>query len=375
MQEDVARQTVQLAIRSGKVSGQLLWKALKAYIAHHNKKKAAKEVAKNTPIKGKQSVKQLVGQGQGVSSMDIGDSGVRDFKRIANKYGVDFAITKDKSIDPPKYTVFFKAKDADAITAVLKEYAAKVMEMRGLAKFIDYTSVMIENYKKAATTKVAEVKNEIVELIDRVVKRHNFLKLPLVSGVFLAKVSNRDMLQDPNNMLSFLEKNDIKSFDELHSFSSGHLSEYNKLAAKFSGYGNQIKTLMTKIEAYERFKPFLDVFRKGESLKGLTKWKYDRENREMLEAYPEQLKAFRKVVPKGEKIDPKKWNDEMAALFDKREDMEGLLQKEVWDLACVEVIDFNKKNEERERSNEVHDKARSKDRERTPSRKSHQVER
>lgn len=61
------------------------------------------------------------------------------------------------------------------------DYNRKVMEMRGLAKFIDYTSVMIENYKKAAVTKVAEVKNEIVELIDRVVKRHNFLKLPLVS--------------------------------------------------------------------------------------------------------------------------------------------------------------------------------------------------
>ena len=89
------------------------------------KNKIAKEVKKNTPKKGKQSVKQLVGQGQGVSAMDIGDSGIRDFKRIANKYGVDFAITKDKTVDPPKYTVFFKAKDADAITAVLKEYAAK----------------------------------------------------------------------------------------------------------------------------------------------------------------------------------------------------------------------------------------------------------
>ena len=82
---------------------------------------------------------------------------------------------------------------------------------------VDYTSVMIENYKKAAVTKVAEVKNEIVELIDRVVKRHNFLKLPLVSGVFLAKVSNRQMLQDPNNMISFLEKNDMKA-----SYYSGH---------------------------------------------------------------------------------------------------------------------------------------------------------
>ena len=30
------------------------------------------------------------------------------------------------------------------------DYNRKVMELRGLAKFIDYTSVMIENYKKVA---------------------------------------------------------------------------------------------------------------------------------------------------------------------------------------------------------------------------------
>ena len=57
--------------------------------------------------------------------MDIGDSGIKDFKKIANKYGVDFAIVKDKEADPPKFTVFFKAKDADAITQILKEYAVK----------------------------------------------------------------------------------------------------------------------------------------------------------------------------------------------------------------------------------------------------------
>ena len=186
-----------------------------------------------------------------------------------------------------------------------------------------------------------------------------------MSGVFLAKVSNRQMLQDPNNMISFLEKNDIKSFDELHSFSDGHLAEYNKLAAKYSGYGNQIKSLLAKIEAYDRIKPFLDVVRKSESPKGLAKWRFDRENRSMLDEYPARLKEFRKVVPKGEKIDPQKW----------QKDMEGLLQKEVGDLACVEVIDFNKKNEEREHSNEVHAKERSMERERNPSRKSHQAER
>ena len=66
--------------------------------------------------------------------MEIGDSGIRDFKKIANKYGVDFAIVKDKDVDPPKYTVFFKARDADAITQVLKEYAAKQTKRKKAAE-------------------------------------------------------------------------------------------------------------------------------------------------------------------------------------------------------------------------------------------------
>ena len=63
-----------------------------------------------------------------ISSMPIGDDGIKDFKKICNKYGVDFAIVKDKTTDPPQYTCFFKAKDADAITQVLKEYSAKQMK-------------------------------------------------------------------------------------------------------------------------------------------------------------------------------------------------------------------------------------------------------
>ena len=125
MEEEVSKKTVNLAWQTTKLSVRGIYKYVKAYLEQLEKDKVKRKAAKNTPIKGKQTVKQLVGQGQGVSSMEIGDSGIRDFKRIANKYGVDFAITKDKTVDPPKYTVFFKAKDADAITAVLKEYAAK----------------------------------------------------------------------------------------------------------------------------------------------------------------------------------------------------------------------------------------------------------
>ncbi len=124
MQEEVENKTVHLAIRSGTVTVKTILKGLHAWYRHHQRKKdVAKMSGEN--VKGKQSVKKLISQGQGVSSMDIGDSGIKDFKKIANKYGVDFAIVKDKAADPPVYTVFFKANDADAIKQILKEYAVK----------------------------------------------------------------------------------------------------------------------------------------------------------------------------------------------------------------------------------------------------------
>ena len=76
---------------------------------------------------GRQTVKKLIGQNQGVSSIDIANTGIRDFDRIAKKYGVDYAIKKDRSVSPPKYLVFFKARDADALTAAFNEYSAKQM--------------------------------------------------------------------------------------------------------------------------------------------------------------------------------------------------------------------------------------------------------
>jgi len=36
---------------------------------------------------------------------------------VARKYSIDYSLKKDKSVDPPKYLVFFRAKDVDVMTA------------------------------------------------------------------------------------------------------------------------------------------------------------------------------------------------------------------------------------------------------------------
>ena len=74
---------------------------------------------------GRQTVKQLIGQNQGVSNIEITDPSIKEFEKIARKYGVDYAVKKDRSSSPPKYLIFFKGRDADALTAAFTEYTYK----------------------------------------------------------------------------------------------------------------------------------------------------------------------------------------------------------------------------------------------------------
>ena len=83
MQEEVEQKTVNLAVQTTKVSARELYRALRKFIQEQTNKTVVKNRSKDETTHGKQSVKELVGQGQGVSSMDIGDSGVRDFQKKA----------------------------------------------------------------------------------------------------------------------------------------------------------------------------------------------------------------------------------------------------------------------------------------------------
>ena len=114
MQEEVTQKTIALVIKTAKLDANVLKAAMKMYLNHH-KQKAQK-------THGKTSVKKLVGEGVGASSIEITDGNIKSFERVAKKYNVDFAITKDKATKPPKYMVLFKGRDADVIAQAFKEF-------------------------------------------------------------------------------------------------------------------------------------------------------------------------------------------------------------------------------------------------------------
>ena len=126
MQEEVENRTVAITTSAVKFTGRLFKAAICKYLEHRKISKANK--ARSSPVipHGKQTVKQLIGQNQGVSTVESNDSDIKAFDRIARKYGVDYAVRKVRTPDKPKYVIFFKARDSDALKQALTEYADKV---------------------------------------------------------------------------------------------------------------------------------------------------------------------------------------------------------------------------------------------------------
>ena len=65
-----------------------------------------------------------MGHGTSTSSIPL-DGDTRLFDRIARKYGVDYAF---HNVEPGKYLLFFKAGQADAITAAFSDFSKQMMK-------------------------------------------------------------------------------------------------------------------------------------------------------------------------------------------------------------------------------------------------------
>ena len=114
MQEEVTRKTIALAIKAAKLDGKMLQAALRKLLQLYRK-------ARDTPHHGKQTLKQLMRHGTGVSNIEITDANIKAFESTAKKYGIDFALKKADD----RYLVFFKGRDADVLTAAFREFSKK----------------------------------------------------------------------------------------------------------------------------------------------------------------------------------------------------------------------------------------------------------
>ena len=101
MQEDIENKSVTLIINSSKLTGRTLATAFTKLLRYsRNKLKEHREEQQDVKPQGKQTIKELIAQNQGVEKTELADrEEVRTFDRIAKQYSVDYAI---KKAFPPK---------------------------------------------------------------------------------------------------------------------------------------------------------------------------------------------------------------------------------------------------------------------------------
>ena len=110
--------SIKTAKLTGKVLAAALGKVVRALQKHHRKAL--------TP-QGRQSVKKLMNHYGGKNAMQYVGA-PKDFDRIAKEFHVDYAFHK---VSPGHYLLFFKANQADAITAAFQKYSTKVPSILG----------------------------------------------------------------------------------------------------------------------------------------------------------------------------------------------------------------------------------------------------
>lgn len=148
MQEQINEKTVAISVKTAKLTAEVLQKAIRKLL--DAKKHKAPKI-----YKGRQTLKHLMKQNTGVSSMEITDANIKAFEPIAKKYGLDYSLKKFKGEEPPRYLVFFKGRDVDVMTEAFKEFAAKQLNRekkpsirKMLANFRDKAKQMNQSRQK-----------------------------------------------------------------------------------------------------------------------------------------------------------------------------------------------------------------------------------
>lgn len=219
-----------------------------------------------------------------------------------------------------------------------------------------------DNYLSAKTAlddilaKPAEVvwktKTEITELLDRVQIKMGRLALPVASGKYLAKIPNRERVQNIENAQSFLERKQIETFEQLQQFRSEKGADFDGKETVFLSKWQRIEQLKELAKAYAEYEPYKKIHDESKLLSGLKKIKYDKEHEKDLVQYDMTRAELKSLLSEGEKITPKAWRAEKEMLEKEMPELRNERARMCHDLAVSEVISYNKTNLERLEQNE-----------------------
>ena len=201
-----------------------------------------------------------------------------------------------------------------------------------------------------------------MEMIERVQEKMRRLALPIVSAKYLAKISNRDKVQDIDGAKNFLERNAITTFEQLEKYIADKGKEFDSHEQIFMPKWRRLVQLKALVKAYSDYEPYKAVHDMSRSLRGLKKLKYDKEHEHELAMYENTRADLNILLAEGEKITPKAWRAERGQLEKEISALQSERARACRDLAFAEVIIYNKSNLERVEQNRSQSRNRQRER-------------
>ena len=269
----------------------------------------------------------------------------------------------------------FKDQGLDIIPQIHLGEKASAMERAGIRTIrgdinrdiiarnavIDAARVMYEKAKEGLQTAkavqvtvVKAIRNEILDVIRAVAERNNArLSLPIMGAKYFRLVSDRRKFQDKEYMEKFVTEKGFTTFDEMKEFKKAQQSKYSKIATERTDIKQRMTYLENLLSVYEKYEPYIQYHKEQWALKGFERKKYERKHIAELsyyDAYREHLKEM--ILEPDKKITAGAWKKELATLEAKYEKGKQPYAEVVTDLACVEVLQHNKKDLDRLLQNE-----------------------
>ena len=118
--EEIARKTLNMEVKAGKVTAKLLLTLLKKLMKEAEKLGGLEKLvsSKGNEVK----LKDMVKKGQ-LEEIPVEEAELKELKKELNRYGVKFSVMKDK--ESGKYSVFFQAKDMKVMDKAFKHALAE----------------------------------------------------------------------------------------------------------------------------------------------------------------------------------------------------------------------------------------------------------
>lgn len=134
MQDEVDEKCVGVMVSAGRVTARALANALRKVIMDMEAVKQGDGNGSRRTYRGKVSMERMASGNGEISNIEITDANIRSFEKYARKYDVAYSLKKDRSREPPRYMVFFKAKDITQMEAAFKEYTGWQMKRKEAGK-------------------------------------------------------------------------------------------------------------------------------------------------------------------------------------------------------------------------------------------------